>query len=256
MRILATVLLLLTMGVAQAQDKSIKLRYFGHACFQVEAPNGKKIVFDPHLIAAFSAAKPEADLLLISHEHDDHGQIQGIANFKDKPKTLRGLKPAGINRFDWNPIDEKWEGIRIRTFGTYHDEVDGTKRGKNSMFLIDIDGFVICHCGDLGHEFTEKQVKAIGPVDVLLVPVGGIYTLNGRTAVDVVDQIKPRLYAVPMHYGIEGFDDLQNPEEFFEGMMLNKKPIKKMTDKYELEIPLKAKAEGYTVLNMGWKKVE
>ena len=244
-------------GTVSAQEaKNVKVRWFGHACFQIETPSGKKIVFDPHNIPAYGMVKPEADLVLMSHEHDDHTQTVGIAKFKEsKPKVLRGLKPApGIGRLDWNAIDEKWEGYRVRTFGTYHDEVDGTKRGKNSMFIVDIDGLVICHCGDLGHEFTEKQIKQIGPIDVLLVPVGGIYTINGRTAVDVADSLKPKQFVLPMHYGIPESSEIQTAEEFLDVMAENKKPVKKMQDKSELVVPIGGKPDGYSVVLLGWKK--
>ena len=257
-RFCALVVAILCTGSVAAQEKAITINWFGQSCFQIITPAGKKIVTDPHFIEAFGEKKPEADLVLISHEHSDHNQVNSIPNFKEKkPKVIRGLKTAGINKLDWNPVDEKWEGVQIRSFGTYHDESEGTKRGKNSMFILNIDGIIICHCGDLGHEFTPKQIKAIGPIDVLLIPVGGIFTINGRAAVDVVDQIKPRLFVLPMHYGVEGFDDLQTTEEFFDGMKFNKKPIQKI-EGYSLTVLVgsKPKAEGYTVIQMGGKKKE
>jgi L-ascorbate metabolism protein UlaG (beta-lactamase superfamily) len=132
--------------------------------------------------------------------------------------------------------------------------VNGTQRGKNSVWIVEVDGLVICHLGDLGHELTADQVKAIGKVDVLMVPVGGIYTINGETAKKVVAQIKPTMYVIPMHYGVPGFDDLQGPEEFLEDQKLK---VVKMTDTNELVIPLGAKApDAPTVVQLGWRKAD
>src|SRR5438105_15753621 len=95
--------------------------------------------------------------------------------------------------------------------------MEGLARGKNSVFIIDVDGWRVCHLGDLGHELDLKLLKQIGQVDVLMVPVGGIYTLNGAEAKKVVEQIKPKEYIFPMHYGTKIFDDILPVDEFLEG---------------------------------------
>jgi L-ascorbate metabolism protein UlaG (beta-lactamase superfamily) len=112
---------------------------------------------------------------------------------------------------------------------------------------------VFCHLGDLGHDLSPEQVKAIGPVDVLMVPVGGIYTINGETAKKVVARIKPRLFVLPMHYGVPGYDDLLGPDEFME----DQKNPKKMPDTNELVIPADAKTpDAPAVVLLGWKKAD
>src|SRR5262249_47559377 len=149
--------------------------------------------------------------------------------------------------------DEKVGQIRVRNLGTYHDPVNGLQRGKNSVWIVEVDGLVFVHLGDLGHELTPDQVKAIGKVDVLMVPVGGIYTLNGDQAKKVVDQLRPRLYALPMHYGVAGYDDIQGPDEFLGEF--DKKFVRKTPETNELVIPLDAKTpEHFTVVQLGWKK--
>src|SRR5207253_3218783 len=105
---------------------------------------------------------------------------------------------------------------KIRTVGVYHDEVEGMRYGKNTIFILEVDGWRIVHLGDLGHLLTPAQLKQIGPVDVLMIPVGGVYTLNGSEARKVVEQIKPKEYILPMHYGTAIFDDLLSPAEFLE----------------------------------------
>ena len=149
------------------------------------------------------------------------------------------------------PVDEKIGAIRIRNVGLYHDATNGMQRGKNSAWIVEADGLRYCHLGDLGHDLTPEQVKAIGPVDVLMVPVGGIYTLNGEQARVVVEQLKPRLYVLPMHYGVPGYDDLVGPEEFLDGY----KDVQTLKTN-ELNIPVDQKAAEPTVVRMHWQKAE
>src|SRR5204863_8452497 len=109
---------------------------------------------------------------------------------------------------DWNPVDEKFKDVRLQTVGTYHDEMSGLQRGKNGVWVLDIDGIRVVHLGDLGHSLNKTQLKRLGSVDVLMIPVGGVYTLNGITAMKVVEQIKPKRYILPMHYGNIVYMDL------------------------------------------------
>jgi L-ascorbate metabolism protein UlaG (beta-lactamase superfamily) len=157
---------------------------------------------------------------------------------------------------DWAKLDEKVKvddttTYRFRTFGCYHDEDGGLKRGKNAVFVVEADGLTFCHLGDLGHSFTEAEAKVIGKIDVLFIPIGGIYTINAETAKEVVDILKPRLYVVPMHYAVDGRpDSLAGPDEFLDLF----KDTKKMTDTNELVIPKAAKADKPTAVLLGWEK--
>jgi len=248
----------LTLGtsLACAADKPTKVRWFGQSLIQIESSTGKKIVFDPHLIPIFGNDKPEADLVCITHEHDDHNQ-DTILPKNDKRIVLRGLKATNKQKtiFEWNKIDQKIEalGATVKTFGTYHDEKDGKERGLNSIFVITVDGLTFCHLGDLGHELSPQLIKQIGKIDVLLIPVGGIYTINGEVARKVTAAINPRLFAVPMHYAVEGYDDLLSNAEFLE----EQKNVKKMEDNNELSVSADMKPEeGYTVAVLGFKKAE
>jgi L-ascorbate metabolism protein UlaG (beta-lactamase superfamily) len=168
-------------------------------------------------------------------------------------RVFNGLKegPKGRTQ-EWNKIDEKVGVFKIRTVGSYHDSVNGMTRGKNAIFVVEADGLTFCHLGDLGHELDPATVKLIGPVDVLMVPVGGVYTINGEQARKVTAAINPRLYAVPMHFGVKGYDDLLPPDEFLEGQ----KRVKKMPMTNELVIPVDMKADGYTVVVLNHRKEE
>jgi L-ascorbate metabolism protein UlaG (beta-lactamase superfamily) len=234
---------------ARADDdvKKVKLRWYGQSMFQLETTGGKMIVFDPHAIPVFNPPRLSADITLISHPHNDHNQVEIL---KEKGRVLEGvIVSKDGKKTDWKPTDEKILQVHVRNLGTFHDAVNGMQRGKNSIWIVEVDKLTFVHLGDLGHELSAEQVKAIGKVDVLMVPVGGIYTLNGDQAKKVVDQLKPRLYVLPMHYGVPDYDDILGPGEFLE----NYKDYKKMTATNELEIPVDMKADAPTVVQLGWK---
>ncbi len=217
--------LLSAAGTARPGDdawKPIKVRYYGNSFFIVESSKGFRVAFDPHLIPEFGRAVGlKADVILISHNHNDHTQVSALENWDDKnadkrPKILRGLKGTGL-RADWATVNEKVGEVSIRTVGLYHDAMEGLSSGKVSAFIVEMDGWRICHLADLGHTLTPAQIKAIGEVDVLMVPVGGIYTINGSEAKRVLSQIKPKQYVFPMHYGTKFYDDLLPVNEFLDG---------------------------------------
>jgi L-ascorbate metabolism protein UlaG (beta-lactamase superfamily) len=232
------------------QEKTIKLRWHGQSFFQLETSLGFKIVFDPHAIPFFERPIVKADYVLISHLHNDHNLVEVLEPQPKESDVYRGLIEPKPGKQEWKLINEKRGQINFRNIGTFHDALNGMQRGKNSIWIVDADGLTICHLGDLGHELTAEQVKAIGKVDVLMVPIGGIYTLNGEQAKKVVEQIKPRLYILPMHYGVPGYDDLVGPDEFLEGQ----KNVKKMLGTNELIFPVDMKADAPTVVLLGWKK--
>lgn len=224
------------LSIAQEPTPSVKLRWFGQSMFQLETTNGKKIVFDPHGIMEIGRTVVSADVVLISHWHTDHSNLKAIENPK-AARIVQGLEAVKKGRpAEWKSIDEKIGQARIRTVGTYHDPMQGMQRGKNAVFIVEVDGLVFCHLGDLGHELSPEQVKAIGPIDVMMVPVGGIYTLNGEGAKKVAAQLKPRRMTIPMHYAFEGYDELLPLDEFLDGQ-----PRVQKLPSNELVIPLEAK---------------
>jgi L-ascorbate metabolism protein UlaG (beta-lactamase superfamily) len=249
-------------GAQEPKPKTMTIRWFGQSFFQVTDSDGRKFAFDPHAIPAFGRRFVEASFVIVSHPHDDHALVEMIDVGEDEKTkerkviaesdVYRGVIEPKPGKQEWKALAEKRGPIRLRNVATYHDTQNGLQRGKNSAFVVEVDGLTICHLGDLGHELTDAQVKAIGKVDVLMIPVGGIYTINGEQAQAVVKQLKPRLFVLPMHYGVPGFDDLAGPEEFLDGL----KNVKKMPETNELTFPISAKPDAPTVVVLGWKKEE
>jgi L-ascorbate metabolism protein UlaG (beta-lactamase superfamily) len=169
------------------------LTWLGHPTFILTTSTGLTALLDPMGASVGYPLTPvsSVDLVTVSHEHSDHNNV-GLAT--GSPTVLRGL--AGN---DWAKIDQAIKGVRVRTIPTYHDDTQGSARGKNAIFIFEFDGFKVAHLGDLGHPLSADQIKEIGSVDVVMIPVGGFYTLDGKGAADVVEQLKPKVI-VPMHY--------------------------------------------------------
>jgi len=171
----------------------MNLTWLGHATFILSTSTGLTALLDPMGSGVGYALAPVqgVDLVTVSHEHSDHNNVSLAAG---NPQVLRGLAGA-----DWARVDVTVKGVRIRSVGTYHDDSQGSQRGKNAVFVFEMEGLRLAHLGDLGHALTPEQIKAIGPVEAILIPVGGFYTIDARTAATVVEQLRPRV-VVPMHY--------------------------------------------------------
>jgi len=223
----------------------------------LETSKGTRIAFDPHMIEAFGRQTIKADVVLMSHPHPDHVRLEAIEN-RAQSKAIEGIKvPSGavpeggpVARAQWNAIDEQFKDVRIRSVGTYHDTMQGLRRGLNTIFIVEFDGMKLVHLGDLGHMLTEEQLRSIGPVDVLLIPVGGVYTINGEQAKKVLAQLKPKKYVLPMHYGTRQFDDLMPPDEFLDGQ----KNVEKRLATNEMTLDPAFKPEEPVTVLLGWKK--
>lgn len=167
----------------------MKIKWLGHACFLLTSEAGTKIMTDPFDDSVgYPVPNEEADIVTTSHDHFDHSYIKAVKNPKDE-KFLHINSPGRYSRND----------IIITGVSTYHDQAEGKNRGRNVVFVIDIDGLRVCHCGDLGHIPDSRQIAEIGHIDVLLAPVGGTFTINAKEACQVVSLLKPSV-TVPMHY--------------------------------------------------------
>jgi L-ascorbate metabolism protein UlaG (beta-lactamase superfamily) len=181
---------------ATAAPPAGKLTWYGQACFLLETAAGTRIVMDP-IPKGIGYELPQglkADVVTISHEHYDHNNVGFVTG---KPRVIRGLT---ADKKGWTRVDEKVKDVAIRTVGVYHDGERGAKRGLDTVFIFEVGGVRIAHLGDLGHVLNDDQLAAIGAVDVLLVPVGGTFTIDSLQATRVVEQLRPRLMVVPMHY--------------------------------------------------------
>jgi L-ascorbate metabolism protein UlaG (beta-lactamase superfamily) len=198
-----------------------KLTWLGQSCFVLETAAGTRIVMDP-IPKGIGYELPQglkADAVTISHEHTDHNNVGLLVN---KPRVLRGLT---ADKKGWTRIDEKVKEVGVRSVGVYHDDKRGADRGLNTVFVFEVGGMRIAHLGDLGHVLTDEQLSAIGSVDVLLVPVGGVYTIDGYQATRVVDQLHPRLVVVPMHYKTDALNiKLETVDAFLERKANVKRP--------------------------------
>jgi L-ascorbate metabolism protein UlaG (beta-lactamase superfamily) len=249
----AVALLLFCTAVSSAQDKKPIVRWRGQSFFEIITSKGTRIVTDPHAIEAYGRPLVKADLILMTHFHVDHTRTDAVTDAK-KAKQINALKKVeGDRPPEWNVIDEKFKDVHIRTVGTYHDDMAGLQRGKNGVFVLELDGLRIAHLGDLGHTLSREQLKKIGKIDVLMIPVGGVYTLNGLEAQKVVAQIKPTRYVIPMHYGTKVYDDLLNLDYFLAEQKMG--TVKRFLNTNELVLDPKAEAPKVPIIAiLDWEK--
>lgn len=193
MRVMAIFLLLL-LSLSCSDSYGLTIQWFGHATFLLESSQGTKILTDP-LGEETGYALPQVipDIITISHEHFDHNYVRP---YKDIPKVIRGLSPDAK---EWQNINETIKDVKMYTVPTYHDKREGKDRGKNSIFVFLIDELRLAHLGDLGHTLTPEQIKAVGELDVLLIPTGGVFTIDPWEATEVIKQLNPRI-VIPMHF--------------------------------------------------------
>jgi L-ascorbate metabolism protein UlaG (beta-lactamase superfamily) len=222
----------------EVQGKKIAIRWYGQSFFQIVTTQGTRIVIDPHAIEQYPRNMVQADLVLVSHPHLDHSTL------------IYGIKVEGRTQIP-NPINEKFRDVQISSVACFHDKDSGMERGRNTAFVLEFDGLRLCHLGDLGHELSERQVRAIGPIDVLMIPIGGIYTINGSEAKTVVKQIKPTRLILPMHYGTRIYEDLLPADEFIDGLKNVEKLFK--TNEVDIDPASKPPTEPRVVL-LGWEK--
>jgi L-ascorbate metabolism protein UlaG (beta-lactamase superfamily) len=167
----------------------MKIKYLGHSSFVLTSSSGTSIVTDPYdNTIGYAMAKVSADAVTITHhhfDHDDYARIGGNPTVVDKLGTY------------------KFGDIEITTIHAFHDECNGAKRGVVIIYKYKINGITVCHLGDLGEPYTQQLVDKIGKVDILLIPVGGTYTIDAPMAKKYIEGINPTI-AIPMHYKAKG----------------------------------------------------
>lgn len=166
----------------------MKIKWLGHSCFLITSDHGVRVLMDPFdSSVGYEVPDVAADIVTTSHGHADHNYTQAVQG------EFFYINTTGVFSH---------KGIEVVGIAAFHDEENGAKRGKNTIYKFVMDGLHICHCGDLGHVLTEEQRKAIGHVDVLLIPVGGFYTIGPEQAVAVVSMLQPSVI-IPMHFKTE-----------------------------------------------------
>lgn len=194
------------------------ITWLGHSSFLIEDSSGRMILTDPFdETVGYDVYRGKPDLVTISHYHFDHCYVALL------PKETPKLDSPGTFDFD---------GIKVTGLPSYHDKSKGSKRGKNTIFIIEADGYRICHLGDLGYVLSPSEIQSLGKIDVLMIPVGGVFTLDGAEAAKLSKAIGSHVI-LPMHYktpaidfeiaGVEGFLDLMDDSEKIDGNKLTLK---------------------------------
>ncbi len=181
----------------------VDINWLGHSCFRLK---GKQvtIITDPYSPdLGYSLGKPVARIVTVSHQHPSHSYVQGVGG---DPKLVAG------------PGEYEIGGVLIIGIPTFHDAEGGRIKGKNAVYLIEMDGLTVCHLGDLGHVLTAEQTEEIDDVDLLLLPIGGVSTINAAMAAEVIRQLEPKA-VIPMHYKTPVLKrELDPVEKFFREM--------------------------------------
>lgn len=177
----------------------MKIRYLGHSCFVLTESTGTTIVTDPYGAIGYKMPPVKADAVSVSHGHYDHNNVSAV---KGNPVVLdeEGTYEVG--------------GVVITAIRSYHDKTNGSERGENLIFKFRMDGLEICHLGDLGEECSSALIETLLPVHVLMIPVGGTYTIDAEQAKEYVDRIMPAI-VIPMHYKTKGLNmDIDKVDAF------------------------------------------
>jgi L-ascorbate metabolism protein UlaG (beta-lactamase superfamily) len=162
----------------------MEITWLGHSCFRLKGSQATVITdpYSPDL--GYKLGKPSARIVTVSHQHPGHSYIQGVGG---QPRVVK------------SPGEYEISGVLIMGIATFHDNESGKKRGKNTVYHMEIDEVSVCHLGDLGHVLSVEQVEEIDDVDVLLLPVGGVSTVGAPMAAEIVRQLEPKA-VIPMHY--------------------------------------------------------
>lgn len=193
------------------------ITFLGHSSFKLKGKNAS-VVTDPYDAGVgLKFPKTEADIVTISHEHTDH----------NNPSAVNGKKMVIDGPGEYEVV-----GVSIIGLPSFHDDKKGELRGKNTIYVLEIDGLRVAHLGDLGHKLKEKVLDAMGDIDILMIPVGGEYTINAQVAAEVTRSVEANI-TIPMHYQVQGlnpstFSKLTSEEPFLSDLGLPVEKEKKL----------------------------
>ncbi len=181
----------------------MKIKWLGHASFMITSDTGIKIVTDPYVTGgnlSYGEIKESADIVTVSHDHSDHNNVAAV---RSNPEVVRGTT--------------KIRGIEFKGTPCYHDEAGGKLRGNNTILCFEVDGIRVCHFGDLGHQLSDEQIAELGGIDILLIPVGGFYTVDTKIATETCARLAPKVI-IPMHYKTDRYSGpISSADEFLQG---------------------------------------
>lgn len=201
----------------------MEITYLGHSSFKIKTKTAMVVTdpFDSKMVGLkYSGA--DADIVTVSHAHSDHSAVDKVSGVK---KVVEG------------PGEYEISGVSIIGYPSFHDNEKGALRGKNTVYVIEAEGLKIVHLGDLGHQLSEDLVNEMGDVDVLMIPVGGGYTIGPRESSEIVSKVEP-FFVVPMHYMQEGlngkaFAGVEPVDSFLKECGLTTEQLPKLTIKKE-----------------------
>ena len=193
--------------VAAATAPAVTIEWLGHSTFEITSSKGTRALTDPH--GAFDLPRPTLPTHIVTSSHR-HGPHSAVHMALGTPVILHGLTPAGD---DWQKISTTIRDVSVYVVPAYHDKSRGMQRGKNAIFVFRVDDICIAHLGDLGHILGPDQLKMMGKIDILLVPIaGGYFTVTATEAREVTKLVNPKI-AIPMHFWWE-----QAVQEYAQGM--------------------------------------
>jgi L-ascorbate metabolism protein UlaG (beta-lactamase superfamily) len=199
------------------------ITWYGQSCFKIQS--GETVIFaDPfEKEIGLTPPRSQANIVTVSHRHPDHNNAGALSG---EPLVIDG------------PGEYEIKGINIKGIFSYHDSVEGKKYGTNTIYLIEAEGIKICHLGDLGQKkLTDEQLEEIDEVDILMIPVGGKFTIDGEEAAEIINQVEPRI-VIPMHYKIFGLKvDLTGVEPFLKEIGAAKKEAQEKLTIKKKELP-------------------
>lgn len=202
----------------------MNINWYGQSCFQISSSQGKNdhvsMVIDPfdENTTGLKLPKLQADIVLVTHDHSDHSNVKAVSG--------SGFVIKGPGEYDI-------ERVFIQGISGYHDDVQGTQRGSITIYTIETEGMRICHLSDLGQkELTSDQLDKIGDIDILMIPVGGVYTIDAAGAMKIMAQIEPRVI-MPMHYKIPKLKiKLDDVDKFLKNLGIKKpEPLPRLSIK-------------------------
>lgn len=201
----------------------MEITYIGHSCFRLKGKQGTVITDPFNSTVGLKIPSMTADVVTVSHDHPDHNNIKAVS------PTPRRERPWYVTEAGEYEVSE----ISIFGFQTFHDDQEGKERGNNNIYKIVMDGVHIVHLGDLGHQLSDKIIEEIGTVDVLLCPVGGVYTIDAKGATEVIQEMEPS-YIIPMHYRTpshaeQTYGKLGTVEDFEKVFGVTVDPVKSLT---------------------------
>jgi L-ascorbate metabolism protein UlaG (beta-lactamase superfamily) len=167
------------------------ITYLGHSSFKIKTKTATVVTdpFDSKMVGIKYSAT-EGEIVTISHDHKDHNVVEKVTGFK---KAING------------PGEYEISGVSVMGYPSFHDAKNGEERGKNTIYIFEAEGLRVAHLGDLGHTLSDNLIDEIGDIDVLMIPVGGFYTIGPKEATDIISKIEP-YFVIPMHYKVDGMN--------------------------------------------------